>query len=166
MLEYRLQGSALRGPRTLSPEETPKGLVKPLPWGSLPVDSHDVARMIDDEVIQKGVQFSRIDYQLCWRDKSPEPLWMATLVGSKGETLGHMFVSSMSGQVTHRAFYFDFPRLPLATKSESGKPGQGQASAASATTPANSAASNTKKSTGLGLFRKRTNTPPPAFKRQ
>lgn len=111
--EYRVREGQLSGPRKLLAEETPEGLDRPLPAGPMPVDSHDVARIIDDAVILEGVHFDRIDYQLCWRGKGPEPLWMATLVGGRGETLGHMFVSSTSGEVTHRAFYHDFPRLAV-----------------------------------------------------
>lgn len=119
LFEYQVQNGGIKGPRTLPPEETPDWLNRPLPSTALPIDSHDVARIVDDDVIQQGVVFSRIDYQLCWRDKGPEPLWTATLVGSKGETLGHLFVSSISGEVTHRAFYFDFPRLPAPAKDKS-----------------------------------------------
>lgn len=118
LLEYQVQDGAIKGPRTLPPEEAPAWLNRPLPSTSLPVDSHDVARIVDDDVIQQGVVFSRIDYQLCWREKGPEPLWTATLVGAKGETLGHLFVSSISGEVTHRAFYFNFPRLPSPAKDQ------------------------------------------------
>lgn len=110
--EFQVRDGEIRGPRSLPAEEVPEGLNRPLPAGLLPVDSHDVARLIDDAVILEGVSFARIDYQLCWREKGPEPLWMATLVGAQGETLGHMFISAQSGQITHRAFYHQFPRLP------------------------------------------------------
>jgi len=123
ILEYRVHDGVLLEPVPLPASEVPGDLLdRPLPANALTVDSHDVARVIDDAVILEGVQFSRLDYQLCWRSEGPEPIWMATLVGETGETLGHMFVSSVSGEVTHRAFYHDFPRLPAAAASTREQP--------------------------------------------
>lgn len=104
--EYVIENGSVTGPKSI-PRVAGKDLPStPIFLTSMKLDSTDVFQIADDQSIEAGVDFAKVNYQLRWRGNDPEPTWLATLLSAENVTVGRIYVMAASGTIVHR----DFPK--------------------------------------------------------
>ncbi|MEM1295574.1 MAG: hypothetical protein AAGH89_09430 [Verrucomicrobiota bacterium] len=105
--EYVLENNTVTGPKSI-PRVAGQNLPRtPIFLAAMKLDSTDVYQMADDEAIEAGVSFAKVNYQLRWRGNDPEPTWLATLLSAENAAVGRVYIMAASGTVVHRDFQID-----------------------------------------------------------
>tara|TARA_R110002096_G_scaffold200639_1_gene384590 strand:+ start:2623 stop:3153 length:531 start_codon:yes stop_codon:yes gene_type:complete len=102
--EYVIQNDTVTGPKSIPRQEGEDLPQTPVFLTSMKLNSTDVYQIADDQAIEAGVGFAKVNYQLRWRGNDPEPTWLATLLSSDNQVVGRIYVMAASGTVIHRDF--------------------------------------------------------------
>ncbi len=102
--EYIVQDQRVTGPNAIARGEGTDLPKTPVFLAAMKLDSPDVYQIADDQAIEAGVAFAKINYQLRWRGTDPEPTWMATLLTEDNREVGRVYIMSASGKVAFSQF--------------------------------------------------------------
>ncbi len=102
--EFIVRGKTVTGPKTIARQEGQDLPKLPVLLASMKLDSTDLYHLADDQAIEAGASFAKLNYQLRWRGNDPEPTWRATLLSANNQVVGQIYVMAASGTVMHREF--------------------------------------------------------------